>query len=92
VRPIQQVLPGALVEIMRAAPLSAGKVDLAWRAAVGSAVERVTAVRLEGRVLLVEAASPAWAREVLRASPVILARLQTLLGKDTIASLTVREL
>jgi predicted nucleic acid-binding Zn ribbon protein len=85
-------LPGALVEIMRAAPLSAGKVDLAWRAAVGSAVERVTAVRLEGRVLLVEAASPAWAREVLRASPVILARLQTLLGKDTIASLTVREL
>jgi predicted nucleic acid-binding Zn ribbon protein len=91
VRPIQQALPGALAEIMRAAPLSAGKVDFAWRAAVGSAVERVTAVRLEGRVLLVEATSTAWAREVIRSSPVILARLQTLLGKETVAAITVRE-
>ncbi len=84
-------MPGALAEIMRAAPLSAGKVDFAWRAAVGCAVERVTAVRLEGRVLLVEATSTAWAREVIRSSPVILARLQTLLGKDTVATITVRE-
>jgi hypothetical protein len=84
-------LPGALAEIMRAAPLSAGKVDFAWRAAVGSAVERVTAVRLEGRVLLVEATSAAWAREVVRSSPIILARLQTLLGRDTVATITVRE-
>jgi len=91
VRPIQQALPGALAEIMRAAPLSAGKVDFAWRAAVGSAVERVTAVRLEGRVLLVEATSAAWAREVVRSSPIILARLQTLLGGETVATITVRE-
>ena len=90
-RPIQQALPGALAEIMRAAPLSAGKGDFAWRAAVGSAVERVTAVRLEGRVLLVEATSTAWDREVIRSSPVILARLQTLLGKETVAAITVRE-
>jgi predicted nucleic acid-binding Zn ribbon protein len=85
-------MPGALAEIMRAAPLSAGKVDFAWRAAVGGAVGRVTAVRLEGRVLLVEAISTAWAREVRRCSPVILARLQSLLGTDTVATLTVREL
>lgn len=84
-------MPGALAEIMRAAPLSAGKVDFAWRAAVGSAVERVTAVRLEGRVLLVEATSAAWAREVVRSSPIILARLQTLLGGETVATITVRE-
>jgi predicted nucleic acid-binding Zn ribbon protein len=84
-------MPGALAEIMRAAPLSAGKVDFAWRAAVGGAVGRVTAVRLEGHVLLVEATSTAWAREVRRCSPVILARLQSLLGQDTVATLTVRE-
>ena len=84
-------MPGALVELLRGAPLSPGKVGFAWRAAVGSAVEKVTSVRLEGRVLLVDAASIAWAREVARSSPVILMRLQTLLGKDTLTSISVRE-
>jgi predicted nucleic acid-binding Zn ribbon protein len=91
VRPIQQAMPGALAELMRGTPLSAGKIDFAWRVAVGSAVERVTSVRLEGRVLFVDVTSTAWAREVSRSSPVILARLQTLIGKETIASITVRE-
>ena len=90
-RPIQQAIPGALVEILRGAPLSQGKVGFAWRAAVGSAVEKVTSVRLEGRVLLVDAASIAWAREVTRSSPVILRRLQTLLGQDVLTSICVRE-
>jgi predicted nucleic acid-binding Zn ribbon protein len=54
-------------------------------------VDRVTAVRLEGRVLLVDAASRAWANEVTRSSPVILKRLQTLLGKEALASISVRD-
>ena len=84
-------MPGALVELLRSAPVSPGKVGFAWRAAVGAQVEKVTSVRLEGRVLLVDAASIAWAREVARSSPVILMRLQTLLGKDTLTSISVRE-
>jgi predicted nucleic acid-binding Zn ribbon protein len=84
-------MPGALVELLRLAPLSAGKVDFAWRAAVGPVVERVTAVRLEGRVLLVDASSKAWAREITRSSPMILGRVRTLLGADTVARITVRE-
>jgi predicted nucleic acid-binding Zn ribbon protein len=84
-------MPGALVEMLRHAPLSQGKVGFAWRAAVGTAVEKVTSVHLEGRVLLVDAASKAWAREVTRSSPVILKRLQTLLGQDTLTSIFVRE-
>jgi predicted nucleic acid-binding Zn ribbon protein len=91
VRSIQQAIPGALVEMLRGAPLSQGKVGFAWRAAVGSAVEKVTSVHLEGRVLLVDAAGHAWAREVTRSSPVILKRLQTLLGPDTVNSIAVRE-
>ncbi len=89
-RHIQQALPGALAELLRGAPLSPGKVGFAWRAAVGPAVERVTAVRLEGRVLVVEAAGAHWAREVTRSASVILARLQTLLGADAVTSLQVR--
>jgi hypothetical protein len=86
-----QAMPGALVELLRAAPLSQGKVGFAWRAAVGPAVGKVTTVRLEGRQLLVDAASIAWAREVERSAPVILMRLRTLLGSDAPTSISVRE-
>jgi predicted nucleic acid-binding Zn ribbon protein len=58
--------------------------------AVGPALERVTAVRLEGRVLIVEAASAQWAREVTRSSDVILGRLQTLLGRNSLDAISVR--
>jgi hypothetical protein len=90
VRPLQHALPGALTDILRAAPLSDGKVSFAWRAAVGPALERVTAVKLEGRVLLVETASPQWSREVMRSSPVILKRLHAFLGANTVERIEVR--
>ena len=90
-RPLSQALPGALAELLRDAPLSPGKVNFAWRAAVGAGVERVTAVRLEGGVLVVEAASTQWAHEITRSSPLILARLKMLLGHDTISRIVVRE-
>jgi hypothetical protein len=63
-RPLQHAVPGAIAEILRAAPLSDGKVGFAWRAAVGPALERVTAVKLEGRVLLVDTAGVLWSREI----------------------------
>ena len=89
-RPLTHAVPGALIELLRGAPLSDGKVTFAWNAAVGPALERVTAVKLERGVLIVEAASAQWSREIQRSSGVILARLQTLLGKDTVSSIIVR--
>jgi len=88
--PIGSVVPGAIVALLRDAPLSAGKVTFAWNAAVGPAVQRATSVHLENGVLLVDAASPQWAREVLRSTPIILRRLQPLLGEGTVVSITVR--
>ena len=88
-RPLNQALPGALAELLRAAPLSHGKVAFAWRAAVGAAMERVTSVRLVDTRLVVDAATPEWRREVARSSALILARMQTLLGADAIASIAV---
>jgi predicted nucleic acid-binding Zn ribbon protein len=90
VRPLHHAVPGALLELLSATPLSDGKVAFAWRAAVGPALGRVTAVKLEGRVLIVEAASPQWAHEIQRSSGVILPRLQSLLGRDTVSSITTR--
>jgi hypothetical protein len=65
-------------------------VDFAWKAAVGPAVQRVTTVRLEDTRLIVEAATPEWAREVRRATPVIMVRLKTLLGPGVVKQLSVR--
>ena len=89
-QPIGSALPGALAELLRSAPLSPGKVDFAWKAAVGVSMQRVTAVRLEGDVLLVDATSAQWAREVTRSAHVILPRLQKLLGDGTVKEIHVR--
>jgi predicted nucleic acid-binding Zn ribbon protein len=84
-------LPGALVLLLRDLPLSDGKIGFAWRAAVGPAVERATHVKLDGGVLLIEAASLQWCREITRSAPVILQRLRTLLGDDVVQRLDVRQ-
>jgi predicted nucleic acid-binding Zn ribbon protein len=89
-RQLAHGMPGALIELLRGTPLSDGKVTFAWKAAVGPAIERVTHVKLERRVLLVETASAQWSKEVMRSSPVILKRLQSLLGAETIERIEVR--
>jgi hypothetical protein len=89
-RPLLHAVPGALTELLKAAPLSDGKVSFAWRAAVGPALERVTAVKLEGHVLLVETASAQWSREIMRSSPMILKRLRAFLGADTVERIELR--
>jgi predicted nucleic acid-binding Zn ribbon protein len=89
-KPLQNAVPGAVAELLRAAPLSPGKVAFAWKTAVGAAVQQATVVRLEGRVLLVDTTSAQWAREVMRSSPVILSRLQRLLGAETVSKIEAR--
>ncbi|HMB82264.1 MAG TPA: DciA family protein [Vicinamibacterales bacterium] len=80
---------GALIELLRGSPTSDGKVTFAWKAAVGPAIERVTHVKLERKVLLVETASAQWSKEVMRSSSTILKRLQSLLGADTVDRIEV---
>jgi len=89
-RPLNAAVPGALASLLRAAPLSPGKVVFAWRTAVGPAMDRVTSVRLDGGVLFVDATSQQWGREVRRSSGIILARLQTLLGAEAVQRIEVR--
>ena len=89
-RPLAHAVPAAVAEILRAAPLSDGKVTFAWGAAVGPALERVTAVKLQGRVLLVDTAGALWSREIERSAPMILKRLQALLGAATVEKIEVR--
>jgi hypothetical protein len=88
--PLAHVIPGALLHLLRDVPLSNGKVGFAWRAAVGPALARATHVKLEGRLLIVETTSAQWSREVMRASPVILKRLEELLGPQVVERIEVR--
>ncbi len=87
--PLSSGLPGALAELLRGSPNSDGKVTFAWKAAVGPAIARVTHVKLEHSVLLVETAGGPWSREVMRSSPIILKRLQSLLGVDAVTRIEV---
>jgi len=76
--------------LLRDTPMSPGKLAFAWKTVVGPAMDRGTFVRLDGRTLLVDARTAAWAKEVSRSSPIILKRLQTLLGREVINELNVR--
>jgi hypothetical protein len=88
--PIANAVPGAVAALLRSSPLSPGKVEFAWKAAVGPAIQRVTAVKFESGVLFVDATSAPWAREVSRSSGMILSRMQALLGAGVIKEIVVR--
>jgi len=89
-QPVAQVIPRVLAGIVRQAPLSPGKVDFAWRTAVGTAMARVSAVRLEDGVLLVETRSRHWSAAIMRGSSLILSRLQAMLGPDVVREIKLR--
>lgn len=90
-QPIQSLVSAALARVVRPAPLSAEKVLFAWRVAVGPAVARVTRVRLAGDgALEVELDDGRFGDELVRSAPVVLSRMQDLLGAETLSRVAVR--
>src|SRR5436190_18245855 len=62
---LQSIVPRALAELLRHGPMSQGKVEVAWRAAVGDALSRVSAVKWQPNgVVEVRAADARWNREL----------------------------
>jgi len=88
--PIQHVLPAAVAEIVRRAPTSPEKIAFAWQAVVGPAIARATVIAVgDGGVLDVRVSTEAWRRELKRSAPVIVDRLEKLLGPGVIARLKI---
>ena len=87
--PVHRFLPDALADILRKAPLSDEKVAFAWRSSVGPALDRGTTVSLRQGVLQVTAREAAWGREVQRSEALIRARLDSLLGRGVVRTITV---
>ena len=89
--PINSVVPRALTELFRTGPLSQGKLEVAWRVAVGDALSRVSTVRLQPEgVVEVIPADQRWHKELKRSSSMILARLNTLLGAQAVMRLVMK--
>jgi hypothetical protein len=87
--PVSRVMPDALAEVLRKAPLTPEKVAFAWRTSVGPAVERVTSVELKGYILHVRTQDATWQREIEHSAAIIRRRLATWLGKDIVRGLDV---
>lgn len=83
-QPIQNFSPGVLAEIIRRQPASKARTAFAWQLVVGAALARVTTVELADGVLTVRASDPRWAEEIRRAHPLILERLQQVLGPHAV--------
>jgi predicted nucleic acid-binding Zn ribbon protein len=88
---LQSIVPNVLTLLLREGAMSQGKLEIAWRAAVGDALSRATAVTLlPDGVVNVQSADTRWKRELSRSSGVILSRLQTLLGADSVRRLSIQ--
>jgi hypothetical protein len=88
---LHSVVPAALTELFRQGPMSQGKLEVAWRVAVGDALTRVTTVRLQPEgVVEVQPVDQRWNKELKRSSSMILTRLIGLLGTDAVKRIVVR--
>ncbi len=88
-QPIHSFSAGLLAEIIRRQPASKGKTTFAWQLVVGPALARVTSVELVDRTLQVRAVDSRWVAEIARATPIIVERLQQLLGSANVRRLTI---
>jgi len=84
VEPIQSFLHTFVAALVKPAPLSPGKVQCAWRLAVGPALARATRVAAApGGVIDVHVDDPNWRQELERSRDLIVGRLQAALGAET---------
>jgi predicted nucleic acid-binding Zn ribbon protein len=82
--PIQNLTAGVLAEMIRRQPASKEKTRFVWQLAVGPAIARVTTVDLADGVLSVRCGDERWTSEISRARPLIISRLQQMLGTDAV--------
>lgn len=89
-KPLKAAIPAVVRDLLRHGPMSEGKLQAAWRLAVGPAIDRATRVALrEDGTLEVAAAELAWRREVRRSQPLILSKVQGLLGPEPVRKIKV---
>ena len=89
-RPIQAFSGNVLAEIVQRQPSSPARTAFAWQLVVGSTLARMTSVEMKGTTLQITAKDERWLKEIDRARPAILPKLQQLLGADVITKISTR--
>jgi predicted nucleic acid-binding Zn ribbon protein len=90
VEPLNRTLNDVVHSLLTRSPMSDGKVEFAWRVAVGASLERVTHPQLlDDGTVEVRVDDPAWRKEVKRAQPLILSKLRSLLGTSVVRKIRV---
>ncbi len=89
-RILRDLMPGVLHTIVRGAPPSVERTAFAWRMAVGASIDRVSHVSLapSGR-LLVRFDDRHWKKEVERSLPLVIERMKSLLGAESVTGATL---
>jgi hypothetical protein len=83
--PLQNCVAAVVAESLKRQPLTPAKVAFCWRLAVGPAMDRATNVSIgHPGELIVEAQDLHWRREVERALPLVINRLEYLLGPEPV--------
>lgn len=89
-QPVGSVVPDTVRRLLRQGEMSQGKLEFAWRSAVGAAIERASTVRLAGDgTVEVRATDAAWRRELRHSQGIILRRLQDLLGPGVVTGVRI---
>ena len=86
---LDSTAPRALRAALALQPTTPGKVLFAWSLAAGSTLARAATASWHDGVLHLVPRSETWRQELLRARPLLLARLTTLLGPDVVRRLVI---
>lgn len=70
--------------------MTPGKLQFAWRAAVGPALARAATLDWQDGRVIVHMSSAEWTREIRRSKAMIIERLRILLGKEAVKRLEIR--
>jgi hypothetical protein len=88
---LQSTATRALRTLLAGQPASPAKVGFAWSIAAGTTLGRgAEVVWSDDGVLLVTPRSAEWRREIIRARPVIAARLKELLGSGVVRTIVIK--
>jgi predicted nucleic acid-binding Zn ribbon protein len=86
---LQKTAHRAMRALLDGQPETPAKIAFAWRMAAGAALARGGDPEWRNGVLVVRARSDAWRRELRHAQPVLLPRLQELVGPTVIQRLVI---
>ena len=90
--PLRTASTRALQTLLHDQPVTAAKVAFAWQIAAGPAMARATTTAWVGDgVLRVRARDVAWHREANRAKPIVVQRLEQLLGAGVIKKIVIEQ-